>query len=71
MQKSDIVFAHAVAKIKRARLTKQIKQETLGNELGWTKSQISRFENGERNITLKKLLKMMEILEIDPSNIFE
>lgn len=59
------------ANIRRHRQAKQIKQEYLAIKVGLCKSAISRLENGLRDTSLKRLLKVAEILEIDPVKLFD
>jgi transcriptional regulator with XRE-family HTH domain len=54
------------ARIRKIRTAKLIKQETLGKEVNLSKSEISRIENGKREV---KIVKLMEIAKVIGVNI--
>jgi transcriptional regulator with XRE-family HTH domain len=57
--------------IRRYRQSKGIKQEYLATRLGLTKSALSRIENGARDTTLKNILQIAVVLEINPQLFFD
>jgi len=71
MEPSEIYFARSVSNIKKIRLAQHIKQESLVKEVHYTKSQMSRLENGDRDTTLKTFLKIAESLSTHPAKFFE
>ena len=59
------------AKIKAARIAKNMTQEELGKILGVQKSAIAKYENGRVvNIKRSTLQKISEVLGIRPSELF-
>ncbi len=60
-------------KIRRARLSKKMTQEELGDILGIQKSAVAKYENGRvTNIKRSTLQKISEVLDIPPHElIFE
>jgi transcriptional regulator with XRE-family HTH domain len=57
-------------KIKKARISKGMTQEELGNILGVQKSAIAKYENGRIvNIKRSTLKKISEVLDIRPSEL--
>lgn len=57
--------------IKRIREAKNIKQEFLATRTGICKSYLSRIENGNRDLSVSKLIKIAETLEVPISSLFE
>lgn len=64
-------FARIGSKIRKIREEKRLKQEWLGKKVSLNKSEISRIENGKRNITLEKVYEIADALNIPPSSLFE
>ena len=52
--------------IRIERLRKRLKQEDVAIILGKSQNYYSKMENGERDFSLKNLIKLMDIFEIDP-----
>jgi len=50
--------------IKATRKERNITQEQLGKLIGVKKSQISKLENGTRNVTIETVLKVFEALKV-------
>jgi transcriptional regulator with XRE-family HTH domain len=71
MEPSKFSFETVGSNIRKHRLSKQIKQEYLAKKTELSKSEISRLENGLRDTTIKKLLKLAVALNIHPSELFE
>jgi transcriptional regulator with XRE-family HTH domain len=69
MQVTKIRFESVGENIRRHRKAKRIKQEWLGKKVHLNKSEISRIEGGKRNISVKILLQIAVVLEIDPSQL--
>lgn len=64
---ADDIQAYRVGEaIKRARLSKNLTQEQLGDKVGVQRSQISRLEKG-RNITFSNLIRILRALGISAS----
>lgn len=53
------------------RLKKRLKQEDVAIKLGMSQNYYSKMENGERDFSLKNLMKLMDIFEIDPVDFFK
>ena len=53
------------------RLKKRLKQEDVAIKLGKSQNYYSKMENGERDFSLKNLMKLMDIFEIDPVDFFK
>lgn len=60
------ITAQIIRRIKKLRLQKRVKQETLGNILGMDRSNYSRKENGQVPLTIEELFKIAQFLEVDP-----
>jgi len=54
-------------RIRRERTSRLIKQETLGKSVNLSKSEISRIENGKREMKLSKLIELAKAIGINPS----
>lgn len=57
--------------IRIERLRKRLKQEDVAIILGKSQNYYSKMENGERDFSLKNLMKLMDIFEIDPVDFFK
>ncbi len=53
--------------IKQSRIAKGLTQKELGEKLGVSESQVSRYESGTLNMTIEALYKIAEILDLDLS----
>lgn len=58
-------------KIKNIRKHKKFTQAHIANRLGITTRAYAKIENGETNLTIEKLYKITDILEINLSHLFE
>jgi transcriptional regulator with XRE-family HTH domain len=56
--------------IRKHRKARQIKQEWLAHKIGLNKSEISRLETGQRDTTIKILIEIATVLEIEPADLF-
>lgn len=56
--------------IKGARVEKNMTQSQVGKEMGVTKDTISNWERGKTAPTGKQLLKLCELYNVSPSDIF-
>lgn len=56
--------------IKGARVEKNMTQSQVGKEMGVTKDTISNWERGKTSPTGKQLLKLCELYDVSPSDIF-
>jgi len=70
MEPSKINFERMGENIRKQREAKGIKQEWLAMKVNLDKSEISRIENGKRNTSVKMLLLIATVLEMDPSQLF-
>jgi transcriptional regulator with XRE-family HTH domain len=58
-------------KIKHYRNIKKIKQRTLAEKLGVTDSYVSKLENEKTALSVETLLKIAEILEVQPGDLVD
>lgn len=70
MEPDNLILKKIGANIKKLRKANHIKQEWLGRKTGLSKSGISRLENGERDTTIKHLIKIADVLQTNPSEFF-
>ena len=59
------------ASIRKERIAKLIKQETLAKKVGLSKSEISRIENGTREIKIDMLRKIAIAIGIHSSSLYD
>lgn len=52
-------------RLKEARISKNLSQETLGSMLGVSKVSICGYETGTRTPNMKNFLRLIEILDLD------
>jgi transcriptional regulator with XRE-family HTH domain len=71
MPPSNITLKTIGHNIRKHRLEKRLTQQYLATRTGLSGSEISRLENGKRNISLKLLLQIADILGIPPAEIFK
>lgn len=71
MPPSGITLKTIGNNIRKHRLEKRLTQQYLANQTGLSGSEISRIENGKRNISLKLLLQIADTLGIPPAEIFK
>lgn len=57
--------------IRKQREARNLKQDYVGRRVGRCISCISRLENGQRDISIKTLLKIADCLEVHPCIFFE
>ena len=57
--------------IRKERTAKQIKQETLAKKVGLSKSEISRIENGKREIKVDMLREIALAIGIPASSLYD
>jgi transcriptional regulator with XRE-family HTH domain len=57
--------------LRHARKKAGFTQEELGKRLGKYKTFVSKYESGERSLTVIELIEISEILEIDPLSIMK
>ena len=55
--------------IRKERISKQIKQEHLAKESRISISEISRIENGHRDTSVKKLIRIATVLQVHPADL--
>lgn len=52
------------ARLRRARITRDMTQEKLGAELGYTFQQIQKYESGVNRVSTKTLVQVCKILDV-------
>lgn len=57
--------------IRLTRLEKKLSQEYVASKLNFTQSYYAKMENGEADISLRNLLLLLDILEIEPVDFFK
>lgn len=57
--------------IRLTRLEKKLSQEYVASKLNFTQSYYAKMENGEADISLRNLMLLLDILEIDPIDFFK
>lgn len=58
-----ILVIHKTIRI--SRLEKNLTQEDVAKKLNFTQSYYAKMENGKAEITLRNLLRLLEVLEVD------
>jgi transcriptional regulator with XRE-family HTH domain len=57
--------------IRLIRLEKKLSQEYTASKLNFTQSYFAKMENGESDISVRNLILLLDILEIDPVDFFK
>jgi transcriptional regulator with XRE-family HTH domain len=57
--------------IRLIRLEKKLSQEYVASKLNFTQSYFAKMESGESDISLRNLMLLFDILEIDPIDFFK
>jgi transcriptional regulator with XRE-family HTH domain len=57
--------------IRLIRLEKKLSQEYIASKLNFTQSYFAKMENGESDISVRNLILLLDILEIDPVDFFK
>ena len=57
--------------LRKARLAKKLSQKELADELGVTTATVSRYETGERKLSVETSKRIAEILEVDWYSLFD
>ncbi len=73
-RKSSNNFAIAmevIEKIRTLRLSKGYSQEYIASRIGIETVNYGRIERGQAKLTVERLLKICEILEVSPSDLFD
>lgn len=52
--------------LRAIRRQKDLSQEGLARELKWHRTYVGGVERGERNLTLRSVERLAELLEVDP-----
>ncbi|MEO8761342.1 MAG: helix-turn-helix transcriptional regulator [Bacteroidia bacterium] len=72
MKKVKIDIAVVVGgNIRKLRISQELSQSQLAYETGLTREFINRVENGNNNISIKKLALIADALDIQPKKLFE
>ncbi|MCE3007697.1 MAG: helix-turn-helix domain-containing protein [Bacteroidetes bacterium] len=58
-------------KIRKARESKGMSQEQLGFHIGLSQSAVNKLENGRLRANPKRIVKISEVLELDPANLLQ
>jgi transcriptional regulator with XRE-family HTH domain len=66
----ETIASSVTLKIAQSRIAKNISAYALSTTLGKNKNYISRIESGSNNITLKALIEICQVLEINPKDLF-
>ena len=70
MEEIDFKIKNICLKLAQVRISKNLAAFALSTMLGKNKNYISRIEAGTTNITLKALLEICQVLEVDPKELF-
>ena len=57
--------------IRMERIAKNLSQEDVAKKLGKTQSYYAKMENGEADFSLRKLMTLLDVFEIDPVDFFK
>lgn len=57
--------------IRRIRIEKKISQEYMANQLSISQAYYSKIERGLKSITLKRFIRISEILDIEPQELLK
>jgi transcriptional regulator with XRE-family HTH domain len=57
--------------LRHARVKAGLTQEELGEKLGKYKTYVTKYERGERQITVLDLIDIAEMLDVDPLSIMK
>ena len=60
----------AMSKLKRYRVLKEMSQKELGSKCGISDVTISRYETGQRQLTVKSAKKIAAVLGVEWSELF-
>ncbi|RZL30930.1 MAG: XRE family transcriptional regulator [Pedobacter sp.] len=59
------------SKIKQIRLEKSFSRDYMATKLGLTKSEYAKIEKQQEDLTLIRLIQISEILDTNPTHLFE
>jgi transcriptional regulator with XRE-family HTH domain len=72
MQEYEVMYHKIIsANIKKFRKQSQLSQEDLAEKLGCSREFVSRIENLKEKISLKMLLKLSEVFNVNPKVFFD
>jgi transcriptional regulator with XRE-family HTH domain len=54
------------ANLRRLRLARGLSQEAFADQLGYHRTYVGGVERGERNLTLRTVERLAEVLEVEP-----
>jgi transcriptional regulator with XRE-family HTH domain len=63
------LFEEFGGRIRACRVEQSMSQETLGLEAGLHPTYISSVERGHRNVSLKNIVTIAEVLDVDPGDL--
>lgn len=71
MGNEEVKYHEIISKnIKRLRTTAKLSQESMAEKLSCSREFISRVENRKEKISLNMLLKIANLFDVNPSNLF-
>lgn len=71
MGNEEVKYHEIISKnIKRLRTTAKLSQESMAEKLSCSREFISRVENNREKISLNMLLKIANLFNVNPSNLF-
>ena len=65
LNQTDLIIKAVISKIKDVRLKKNYKQAYIASQMGCSQNAYSKIELGQTELTLKNLIKIAKILEIN------
>lgn len=71
MGNEEVKYHEIISKnIKRLRTTAKLSQESMAEKLSCSREFISRVENRKEKVSLNMLLKIANLFDVNPSNLF-
>lgn len=71
MGNEEVKYHEIISKnIKRLRTTAKLSQESMAEKLSCSREFISRVENNREKVSLNMLLKIANLFNVNPSNLF-
>jgi transcriptional regulator with XRE-family HTH domain len=57
--------------LKEFRIEAGYTQEALAERIGCAQSEVSRMERGQRSVTVDRLLRMAQVLKVEPARLLD
>ncbi|CDE59297.1 helix-turn-helix domain protein [Fusobacterium sp. CAG:439] len=71
MENEEVKYYEIISRnIKRLRTTAKLSQESMAEKLSCSREFISRVENRKEKVSLNMLLKIANLFNVNPSNLF-